>query len=144
MSTTHEVVAALQWYYSVLSGDSALSTQAPGGVYRGVAPPNTATPFVVMAYQAGSDVLTMNAVRLMSSLVFQVKVVGPAADTEALALASSTVDDILKRTSGTTTGGLILACYRESPFQIDELNNGVLWSSFGGLYRSQIQQIPNS
>src|SRR5260221_12318585 len=97
-----------------------------------------------MNFQAGSDVLTMNGVRLYDSLLFQIKVIGPGTMTSTLLLAANEIDSLLKRTSGvplTTDGlGAILACFREAPVQIDSLVNGELWSGIGGLYRIQLQQ----
>lgn len=140
MSTTHEAVIALEYLISTLSGDTTLSTLAPGGCFRGLAPPNTVTPFVIVGYQSGVDVLTMNAVRLFSTPLYMVKVVGPADITPTIAQGAARVDELLRRTSGTATGGLVLVCYRESPLLLDELVNGTQWVSIGGLYRAEVQQ----
>lgn len=139
--STAETIAGFTWLYNTLSGDSQLASLAPGGVWRAMAPPGTATPFVVFAMQSGTDVLTMNAARLMTDNLFQVKAVGPAKSMQAVADAAARVDDLLKRTDGTVAGGAVLACYRESSLQLDELVTGELWTNLGGMYRLQIQQI---
>lgn len=140
MSTVTEVGIALEWFTSMLANDADLQTLAPGGVYRGLAPPGTQPPWVIVAYQAGQDVLTMNAYRVMSNLLWQVKVVGTADMTSQLITAAARIDDLIGLASGTATGGLVLQCFRDSPLQLDELVNGVLWSNIGGLYRPYIQK----
>lgn len=135
-----ESAIALEWLYTTLSEDDALLSYAPGGVWRALAPDGTTTPFVIIAFQSGMDVLSMNVVRLMTDVLFQVKVVGPALITSQLFNAADEIDTLLKRASGTVTGGTVLACYRESPLQLDELVNGEVWSNIGGLYRAAVQQ----
>jgi hypothetical protein len=144
----HEVALGFQFLYGVLANDTTLTSYAPGGVYRAMAPPTTATPFVVMAYQAGSDSTTMNGFRMLDDLLFQVKVVGPATSMTTIANAAKRLDQLL---GGTNTGpasgviganlGQCLACYRQSPLAYDELQNAELWTNFGGLYRLIIEQM---
>jgi hypothetical protein len=138
----HEIGLALKFLVATLSGDTTLMNElAPGGVHRAMASPGTPTPFVIVANQDGNDVLTMNAVRVMSDLLFQVKAAGPASNTGGIVAAASRIDELLKRTSGTVTNGIILSCYRDSPLEYDEPISGVQWSHFGGLYRLEIQQV---
>lgn len=138
----HEVVIGYQYIYATLSPDSLLTGYAPGGVHRSLAPPETQPPFVVMSYQSGQDVLTMNAFRTMVSAIFQVKCVGPASMITALANAAARIDALLGSppTSGTATGGLVAASYRESPIALDEIVAGEVWSNWGGMYRMLIEQ----
>lgn len=138
--STHEAVIAFEFVYSTLSGDANLANYAPGGIHRGFAQPGTVVPFVVMGYQAGSDTLTMNAVRVASQPLLQIKAVGPASMSMQVGQAASEIDDMLKRTSGSAAGGLILAFYRETPLFLDQEVNGEPWVDIGGLYRSIIQQ----
>ena len=135
-----EIGIALEWFTSTLANDSQLESLAPGGVYRSMAPPSTQPPWVIVAYQSGIDVLTMNSYRAMSNLLWQAKVVGPADMTSQLMAAAARIDDLIGLASGTATGGLILSCFRDSPLQLDELVNGALWLSSGGLYRLYIQK----
>lgn len=142
----HEGMLALEWLNSVLSGDSTLSGYAPGGVWRGMAPQETPTPFIILSLQSGSDVVTMNAVRLMDDLLVQVKAVGPAAtQTAMIANAAARMDALIGNppNAGTTQDGLgyVLASYRQSPLIVDELVAGDVWTNIGGLYRIEIEQI---
>jgi hypothetical protein len=138
--SAHESMLALQWFNTVLTGDSTLMSLVPGNIYRAMAPPNTVTPFIIIALQASTDVITMNGFRLITSLLYQVKAVGPSGVTATLAQAAARIDDLLGLTSGVVTGGAILSCIRDSPLQTDEIVNGELWTNIGGLYRIQIEK----
>jgi hypothetical protein len=140
MSAT-EIVVGFSWLFTVLSGDSMLAEYVPGGVHRGLAPPGTITPYIIMNCQAASDSITMNAFRLLVNALFQVRAFGPASNTAGLASAAARIDALIGNppTSGSTTGGYVAASYRQSPLFLDEVVNGELWSSAGGLYRLQIE-----
>jgi hypothetical protein len=141
--SNHEIMLGFQWLQFVLTQDATLMGYV-SGVYRSLAPAGTPTPFIIYGYQSGSDALTVNAVRLTSNLLYQVKVCGPASMDVTLAAAASEIDKVLKRPVGipiTPDGlGAILAAYRESPLIVDSEVNGEVWSNVGGLYRIEIQQ----
>lgn len=131
-----EMQLGFAWLYSVLIADGTLQGYAPGGVYRALAPPSTASPYVIMIYQAGTDNVNFGAGRAYSSMLYQVKAVGPASNTAGIMNAAARADTLI--TTGVqiaVTGGTISSCFREQPLQIDELVNGELWSNWGGLYR---------
>jgi hypothetical protein len=137
----NEAYIGFEFIYATLSNDPTLTALLPGGVNRGVAPPGTPTPFISMNLQAGTDALTMNAVRLMSNLMYQIKVYGPAANTADVAAADQAMDALLKRTSGSTVDGYTLVIYRDSILFTDELiaGRGEQWTGIGGMYRAEIQ-----
>lgn len=141
MST--EAAIGFTWLYSTLSGDSQLTSLAPGGVWRGLAPPESETPFVVMSLQSASDSVTMNGFRMLVECTFLLKVVGPASETATIMNAADRLDALIGSppTSGTTSDGAVLASYRQSPVSIQELVNGELFENMGGLYRLQIEKI---
>lgn len=138
----HETALGYQWLYSTLSSDSTLAALAVGGCWRAMAPPTITTyPYVVFALQSAKDSVTMNAFRLLSEQLFQVKAVGPGSLSAAIAGAAQRIDQLLSSpSSGSTSGGVILSSYRESPFEVNELVNGELWWNLGGLYRLLIEQ----
>src|SRR5260221_14596117 len=70
-----EVYYGFQWLKSVLAADSTLTGFAPGGIWRGMAPSGTVTPFIVIAFQAGVEVLTVNAFRLFVAPLYPGKCV---------------------------------------------------------------------
>jgi len=143
MSSGHEVALAFEWLYSTLSGDATLSSLAPGGVYRALAPPQlTTTPYVIFGFMSGTDTVTMNAYRIMAELTMQVKAVGPASSVAGVYQAAEQIDVLigLVRTYTNLPAGYSLSCWRQSPLEVDELVDGELWTNCGGLYRIQIEQ----
>lgn len=136
----NEAYIGLEFIVATLTGDPTLTALLPGGVHRGVADPTTPTPFISINLQAGTDVTTMNAVRLMSSLVYQIKVYGPSSTTVAVAQADHAMDALLKRTSGTTSDGYVLSAYRDGSIFLDEILAGEQWVGCGGMYRLQVEQ----
>ncbi len=95
-----EAYYGFQWLKSVLAADSTLMGYAPGNIWHGMAPSGTVAPFIVIAYQAGTDVLTMNAIRLFVNPLYQVKIVGPMTLSTTLAAGAAEIDLLLARTSG--------------------------------------------
>lgn len=143
--STQEAVAGMEFIYATLTGDTTLMALVTG-VYRGMASDQAIPPFVVISYQAGSDTVTANAVRLMTRALYQVTATGPAGMSPQLATAAARIDDLLKPKpggiSGSVPGGQIDSCYREAPLLRDlPPENAVMWSAIGGMYRLEIQQI---
>lgn len=137
----NEIALGLAWINATLMGDSTMVALTPGGFHRAMAPPDTATPFVMYAWQSGADTTTANAFRLLSELTFQIRAVGPVSDMASVMAVASQIDTLFGGpTSGITTGGIIDACYRQSPVMFDELVSGKQWSNIGGLYRLEIQR----
>lgn len=134
------VNAAYTYVYGVLSADSTLTTYVPGGIYRDLAPAGATPPYIIMSRQSGVDVVSGTADRIFSDDLYQIKVVGPQAlYTAQIEPGYDRVDTLLQKTSNYQTGGKILACYREQPFHVTELVNGLAWDNLGGLYRIEIQ-----
>ncbi len=134
-----EAYAGIEFLYNTLNGDSTLMALVTG-IYRDKAPDAAVPPFVILTHQAGSDTLTANAVRLLTRSLYQVGVQGPDSMSPQLAAAAGRIDTLLKRTSGTVTGAIIDACYREQPLLLGQPPvNGMEWSKMGGLYRLEIQ-----
>jgi Protein of unknown function (DUF3168) len=142
--STNEVVLGLMFLSTTLQGDSTLASLAPGGVWRGTADPTTSTPYVIVSFMSGTDALTATGVRPMSHLRFQVKAVGPASNTSAVANAAAQVDSLLGGNQGlrnqSVTGGFIGTCYRDGMLMVDSLVSGEKWVDIGGFYILDIEQ----
>ena len=92
----------------------------------------------------------MNGYRMIDDMLFQVKAVGPASATATIASAAERIDVLLGGPSSLPASGPVsrlinrrrshLACYRQTPLEVDELVNGELWTNMGGIYRLQIEQ----
>lgn len=142
----NEVFLAYEFLLSEITSDSILTSLITGGFWRNIAPLDTSPPYGLLSMQSGSDVLTMNGVRIMDSLLMNVRVYGPVSLFDTVLLpAANEIDTLLKRTNGviftTDNLGAILACFREQPIELSEEVNGDIWDTIGGLYRIQLQQI---
>ena len=135
----NEPLRALQWITTTLTNDATFTALVPGGVWRGLAPQGTPTPYCVLSIQSAPDLLTFNGVRIWNDALILVKVVGPAAQALALQSASDRVDALLDHKSGASGGSTIFACVRESAPSVDEVVNDVLWSNFSGAYRVKVK-----
>ncbi len=138
-----EVAQAFTWVSTTMQADSALMAAAVGGVYREYAPVDTVAPFALVSQQAGTDVLTANAVRLFVHILLQIKMIGPSGpggSYAALVAGADRIDALFKsvRSVGLSSGG-VLACYREQTIAYGELVASQPFSHLGGLYRLEIQ-----
>lgn len=144
--SVHETVISLAWLVAELEADTTFMGLTPGGIHRALAPATDdsgnqiATPYAILAFQSGLDTLTVNAYRVITQPLFQAKAVGPASNTAAIAASAARMDDLIKRASGTVTGGIVLSCFREQLLMVDELVSNAQWTNIGGLYRLLIQQ----
>lgn len=139
----HEVAIGLSWITATLKADSQWLALSPGGVRRGSAPVDTLMPCTIIVFQSGVDVIYANAARSSVDALYQIKAVGTTDNTQSLFDLASRIDDLFGRARGTTTSGIILSCYRQSPLQYDDNTAGTQYSHIGGLYRIRAQQIPS-
>ncbi len=142
MSETYQ---AQQWVASTMQADAPLMAAATGGVFREYAPMDTIPPFALVAQQAATDVLTMNAVRLFVHILLQIKALGPSGpggNYGALVIIADRIDALFRsvRDVGLSSGG-VLACYREQSVAYGEIVNGQPWSHLGGLYHIELQGV---
>lgn len=136
MASSDPVGDGFKLLYGVLSGDATFMAYLTGGLHQVLAPTGTTPDYALLIHQSATDVNAAVASRIMTTLVFQVKIVGPATDEANLRAAYVRADGLLqpsglalRNTNGT------LACFREQTFSVGELVNGALWLNIGGLYR---------
>ncbi len=135
-----EIAQAYQWVESVLIADSTLMANATGGVWQGFADIGTVPPYVEFARQSGSDVNTVNEIRIKVDILMRIKGIGPVgAGYAALVTIANRIDALFKnvRNAG-IGGGTVLACYREQELEYPEIINGKQWSHLGGLYHIEM------
>ena len=133
MST--EIELGFRWIYSTLSGDSTLQGLTPGGVSRSYAQPGTSTPYVIMSFQSGTDVMAFGG-RAYSDMFFQVVAVAPTKVMQSVLDAAARIDVLLTVTQKTNvTGGVLLSSFRSQPYSNDSLVDGETWSTTGGIYQ---------
>jgi hypothetical protein len=136
-----ELAQALQWAESTMQADSALMAIAVGGVWLSYAPIGTLPPFAIMSQQAANDMLTVNAVRLFTDILLQIKMIGPATTYTATVAGADRIDALFKsvRDVGLSGSGGVLSCFREQIISYSELINGAAWHHLGGLYHIRLQ-----
>lgn len=130
--------AAEQWLYATLSGDSTLTAllASPTAIYAEVAPEGAAFPCVVYAQMAATDVMVVGAHRIFTNALYLVKAVGQGASYGPLKAIAARVDALLHRgAAAATADGTTWGSYRERPFRLAEVSNGIQYRSSGGLYR---------
>lgn len=138
MASSDPIGDGFKLLYGVLSSDATFMA-AVTGIYEVMAPTQATPDYALLIHQSATDVNAATAARIMTSLLYQVKVVGPAQDETALRAAYTRADGLLQpngRALSNTTG--TLACYREQTFSVGELVNGALWLNIGGLYRIEV------
>jgi hypothetical protein len=141
-----EVAQAYQWISTTMAADAPLMAAATGGIYREYAPVDTLPPFVIVQQQAGTDMLTVNAVRLFVHLLVQIKALGPSGiggNYGALVTIADRIDALFKsvRSVGLGGAGGVLCCYREQTIAYGELIDNQPWSHLGGLYHIELQGV---
>lgn len=132
----NESTRALAFIYNRLATDATLLAVPIGGVFRGIAPDNTAAPYIIMALQGGHDVLGSGGARIMADLPIQVSAFAPAGLMNTLQAVADRLDALLDQASGTTSDGRVLAIRRQQIINLDEPVNGVTWTRLGGIYRT--------
>lgn len=137
-----ETALAYQWIATIMQADSALMAAATGGVCREFAPVDTVPPYALVAQQVGTDVNTVNEIRIKVDLLMRIQAIGPSGpggNYGALVTIADRIDALFKdkRNVG-LPGGSILACYREQPLAYGEDVNGQPWSYLGGLYHIEL------
>lgn len=138
----NEITRGLIWIDATLSASSAVMAALPGGVWRGVAPIGTPTPYGIYSHQGGPDVGGNAGIRLLTEGVFQVAAYGPSTQMAQLVAGADAIDAALQRASGPAgSDAYTLSSVRQSPLVLDEIVSGVQWTRVGGFYRLQIHAL---
>ena len=137
-----EITQAYKFIVAAMKADTALTTAATGGVHQGFAPLNTTAPYALVTKQSDGDVLTVNAVRVFSRMLLQIKAVGLTRDYDTLEIIASRIDALFGRQGASipATGGVVLETHRESQISYEEdPSPGEQVSHLGGLYDIDLQ-----
>ena len=136
---TDPTSTAFALLYSTLHGDATLLALLAGGVHQVAAPPGSTPDWLLISQQSGTDTNTATAVRILTRMLFQVKVVGPVQDAGNLRSAYARADALLQPSGQPLRNqGGTLACFREQTISYGEMVEGVLWLHYGGLYRVEV------
>lgn len=135
---SNEPYRALQWAETTLNADATFMAFLAGGIWRGLAPQGTTTPYAVLWIASAPDYLTWNRRRIWTDVTFGLKIVGEASKGAALDGAMARADVLLNVQKGSGGGQNVLGCWRESALNLEQLVNNVLWSSAGGMFHAQV------
>lgn len=127
-----------QALYGALAGDSSLSTLAPGGVWRNVAPVGTKGVWVVYSWASEVDTYTFTE-RAYCAFSYQVKAVAPGGSAGPAWAAAERIEDLLTDQPIAFDGSL-MELRREQVVSLTENDGGELFQHCGGFYRVTVQE----
>lgn len=137
MAAGLEMDAAEEFIYATLKGDATLMALTPSAdVYNSQPDQGTVFPVIVYQFMSGIDYAAVGAIRIWSSMIYLVKVVGQTANVQDLKAAVARIDVLLHRASGTAADGTIWASVREQTISLPpDMSNGQIYHHRGALYR---------
>ena len=120
------------WVEARLASDDTLVTLGVAArVFRYLAPPAVAMPFIVLAMQPnGTDTKGVGIARILSDLRFTVRVTGSINDEDALIAIAKRFDPALEVRESNGVG-----CVRVQPLSYVTQESGQVLRHFGGIYR---------
>lgn len=133
-----ETLIADKWLYSELSGDASLTAMLgvyPQQIWHHLASEQAVWPFIVFNLQGERDVIGIGGARIMTEMIYSVRVIGEIAALSTLRPIARQIDLLLHNSTGVTEDGTVMACVRQSPLETAELRAGKQWLGVGGLYK---------
>jgi hypothetical protein len=128
-----------QMIYTTLANDATLTSLAPGGVWRGVAPTGTDDVFVVFNLQGEVDQYTFG-VRAMLDGVYQIKAVQAGGSASGAWDAAERIDALITDQSLTCSNGTVLLARRQQIVSFTETDGGEMYQHVGGLFSLIVQE----
>lgn len=137
MPSTAAVDAAL---IARLASDATLTTLAPGGVYRDVAPQNTRTPFVIVSQVAHEDDYSIGS-QAFEQVRYLVKAVDLQTSGTAAQAVADRVQTLLQVTTLTMTGYRSVLIQREERVAYVEVDDSSdrRYQHRGGVYLVMVE-----
>jgi len=119
--------------YSKLSGDATLTSLAPGGVWREVAPLGTTGVLVVFQQITGLDAYTL-AQRATTTSTYLVKAISPGESATPAWDAATRIDALLTDQPLSLASGSVMSIRRERVMTLTETDGGESYQHAGGYY----------
>jgi hypothetical protein len=134
----YELITVDTWLLQRLAGDAV---GVGDRVYADFAPRGAQFPLVIYQCQTPNDVMGVNGARIMTTGTWIVKAVTPANGFAGLTSIAAAIDARLHRqTYGTVDGGgQVLACVRERPFKLVEVEDGKRIYHLGAIFLIQVR-----
>ena len=123
-----------------LRNDPAYVAKLPGGIHRGIAPPNTVSPFLVYAYSTGQDTQALNSNPeesiVGSGLVYLVKVQDEGnPDGSRASQVAEWVEETLLAGNGSNVSGAYVYGQRIAPFSLPSWEGDSVTQQEGATFR---------
>ena len=125
--------------YSVLNV-AAVTNEATGGVFHGIAPHSTAPPFVVFQAMSKVDEYWNFASGRGGSAIYMVKAIDRSPWPKSAGDIDTQIDSVMQDASLSITSHSLLWCRREEDVYLVEDQEGVIYQHVGGLYRITADQ----
>ncbi len=119
--------------YSVLNV-AAVTNEATGGVFNGIAPQGTEPPFVVFSAMSKTDDYFAYTER-GGQAVYMIKAIDRSPWPKSAGDIDTQIDSVMQDASLSITGHTLIECRRESDIYLVEDLDGVTYQHVGGLYR---------
>jgi len=129
-----------RWIRSVIMGDATLMSLV-SGAWGEIIPPDKPLPACKYSFVSGTDLMVVDGVRIMTTSLYQIVVSAKGASPAPIVAAVSRMDDLFKRSQGSTPTVQILSCVRQEPFRFTEVQNQEVYTHAGGVYQLQAQLI---
>lgn len=123
--------------YDRLMADPLVTSRAPGGVHRFIAPEGTEYPFVVFGQQSGTDVYTQGQ-RALRDLVYAIEVVDRGMTTETIEQVAQRIDELLTDDPLTIVGWTNLYTRRTADIESIEVQDGIVYQHLGAMFAIEI------
>jgi hypothetical protein len=119
--------------YSVLNVE-AVTNEATGGVFNGIAPQGTEPPFVVFQAMSKVDDYFSYTGR-GGAAIYMIKAIDRSIWPKTAGDIDTQIDSVMQDASLSITGHTLLMCRRESDLYLVEDQAGMVYQHIGGLYR---------
>lgn len=119
---------------AVLKADATLTTRAPGGVYRDIAPPGVAEPFVIVTLMSYADIPQFGGTPAYEEGRYLVKAVGQGTSATATESAADRIQTLLNNATLTISGYTQMGSFREERISFVEADGQARWQHRGAIY----------
>lgn len=125
--------------YSTLHADATFMALV-SGIYRYVAPAGTTGRWCILQAQSSTDTNGGSGVRLLTRMLFQVRITGEMSDSVNIVAAYARADALLQPSGAPLRNtDNTLACFREQALDYSEVRqDGVAFMHHGGMYRIEV------
>lgn len=132
-----------EWLTETLLAASSVTDIVGQRVYGELAPPSSAWPYVLFQHQASTDVMGHAQGRIMVDAIYVVRGVHRSTSFAGVVRTlADAIGDTLHTADGVVDDGVVLACTRERPFRLVDLDDGGAQYRHAGAIFRILCQVP--